>query len=184
MGKINKTSFRAYAAWNYDKEEQDLDEQSKKGWQLVKGGCFHSRFIQDESVTYRYRIDFNPTILKSREEKERYISFFEDQGWEFVNVTFNGWSYFRKLVRSEVLESEYEIYSDQESYYGMLSRWIRVGWVAVIFELVAALVYILHFLEDHEAVFIVGPIAFLAMAAWIGNGIRRMKEKLDQRTTN
>lgn len=35
-----KVSFRGYMAWNYDREEQDLDRMSEQGWQLIKGGCF------------------------------------------------------------------------------------------------------------------------------------------------
>ena len=31
-----KVSFRGYMAWNYDREEQDLDRMSEQGWQLIK----------------------------------------------------------------------------------------------------------------------------------------------------
>ena len=40
MNKERKTSYAAYAAWNYEKEEDRINEESKKGWQLVKGGCY------------------------------------------------------------------------------------------------------------------------------------------------
>lgn len=46
-----KISCRTYMAWDYDKEEEHLDEMSEKGWQLKKGGCF-SVFIPDSRVWY------------------------------------------------------------------------------------------------------------------------------------
>lgn len=30
-----KVSFRGYMAWNYDREEQDLDRMSEQGWEFV-----------------------------------------------------------------------------------------------------------------------------------------------------
>ncbi|WKY43506.1 DUF2812 domain-containing protein [Eubacteriaceae bacterium ES2] len=184
MGEMKKTSYRVYAAWNYDKEENDLDELSQKGWQLEKGGCFHSKFVKDESVTYRHRIDFNPVILKSSEEKERYVESFEEQGWEYVNNTFNGWAYFRKIVVENSLASEYEIYSDQQSYYGMLSRWIRVGWVCITVELLAALLYVIQFFENGDPFYIVGAAIFMTISVWIFNGIGKMKAKINERAMN
>lgn len=86
------TSHKFYAVWEYKQEEQDLNEASKNGLQLVKGGCFHSTFRRDNSVRYIYQLDFCPKIS----DKGRYIECFEDAGWEYVNSTFNGWHYFRR----------------------------------------------------------------------------------------
>ncbi len=41
-----KISCRTYMAWDYDKEEEHLDEMSEKGWQLKKGGCFFSVYTR------------------------------------------------------------------------------------------------------------------------------------------
>lgn len=35
-----KVSFRGYMAWNYDREEQDLDRMSEQGWEFV-GNTFN-----------------------------------------------------------------------------------------------------------------------------------------------
>ena len=94
-----------YAAWEFDREVRDLEARSRNGWQLIKGGCFHSKFAFDDSVQYRYALDFNQGI----EDPARYREIFAEQGWEFINSTFNGWHYFRKAYDPSLPEEEYQI---------------------------------------------------------------------------
>ena len=96
MNRELKKSYRVYAAWNYEKEENYINENSKNGWQLVKGGCFHSIYAKDDSKKYIYKIDYNPETIRESIEKRRYIELFEDLGWEYINSTFNGWNYLEK----------------------------------------------------------------------------------------
>ena len=104
-----KISCRTYMAWDYDKEEEHLDEMSEKGWQLKKGGCFFSVYTRQPGVVYRNRIDYNPDAVNSPEEKRRYLELFEEQGWEYVGNTYNGWIYFKKKYVPGTPEEEYEI---------------------------------------------------------------------------
>ena len=55
MSKAYKTSYKAYSAWNYLKEVEDLNAASEQGWQLVHGGCFHNRFVKNPGIRYRYQ---------------------------------------------------------------------------------------------------------------------------------
>ena len=50
MAMEYKTSHKAYAAWNYRQEIEDLNRASEQGWQLVRGGCFCSRFVKNPDV--------------------------------------------------------------------------------------------------------------------------------------
>lgn len=128
-----KTSFKAYAAWDYQKETEDLDRSSKQGWQLVRGGCFHSRFVKNPDVRYRYQLDYRKV-----EDMGRYIDTFREQGWEYVNSTFNGWHYFRKLYDPSLPEEEYEIFTDRESLQEMRRRWSRLAfWFSAVIGLFA-----------------------------------------------
>ena len=122
MSKNYKTSFMFYSAWNYQKEVEDLNRESEKGWQLVKGGCFHSRFVKNPDIQYRYQLDFRQV-----EDMGRYIEMFREQGWEYVSSTFNGWHYFRKLYDPSLPEEAYEIFTDRESLQEMNSRWARIA---------------------------------------------------------
>ncbi len=114
-------------AWDYDKEEEHLDEMSEKGWQLKKGGCFFSVYTRQPGVVYRNRIDYNPDAVNSPEEKRRYLELFEEQGWEYVGNTYNGWIYFKKKYVPGTPEEDYEIYTDAESLQSLLDRWKRLG---------------------------------------------------------
>ena len=122
MEKDRKSSWRAYTAWDYQKELEDLDRASQEGWQLIRGGCFHNKFVKNPAVRYRYQLDFGRI-----EDMGRYIETFREQGWEYVNSTFNGWHYFRKAWDPALPESAYEIYTERGQLPEMEKRWTRIA---------------------------------------------------------
>lgn len=124
--KEKKVSYKTFMAWEYDKEEAYLNRLSKEGWQVEAGGCFHTKLAKDDSVVYRYRLDFNPDAMKNREEKQRYIETFADDGWEFINETYNGWIYLRKEEKPGMTEEDFFIYSDRESLMELVKRFMRM----------------------------------------------------------
>ncbi len=124
MSRNYRTSFRTYTAWNYQKEIDDLNRASEQGWQLIKGGCFHSRFVKNTDIQYRYQLDYQKV-----EDMARYLETFREQGWEYVNSTFNGWHYFRKLYDPARPEEAYEIFTDRESLQMMTGRWARFAMI-------------------------------------------------------
>ena len=129
MGKY-KRKFGFYSAWNYELEIEDLNKMSEQGWQLIRGGgLFSNKFKKNPDIQYRYQLDFQPSI----EDKGRYIETFREQGWEYVNSTFNGWHYFRKLYDESRPEEEYEIFTDVSSAKEMNNRWVIAGMVCLAF---------------------------------------------------
>lgn len=124
MSAKYKTSWNVYSAWNYEQEIEDLNRASEEGWQLLKGGCFHSRFVNDPGIRYRYQLDF-----QRPEDMVRYIETFREQGWEYINSTFNGWNYFRKIYDPSQPEEAYEIFTDRESLHEMNGRWVRIAMI-------------------------------------------------------
>ena len=138
MAASYKNSYKVYSAWNYQKEVEDLNKASAQGWQLVKGGCFHSRFVKNPDVQFRYQLDFGKI-----EDMGRYIETFREQGWEYINSTFNGWHYFRKVYDPSLPEEEYEIFSDRESLQEMNGRWAKtaliIGGIIALFMVISAI---------------------------------------------
>ncbi len=128
MGREYKIVHKAYAAWENEKEIAALNKESENGWQLIKGKCFSSKFKWNPEVRYRYQLDHQNKI----EELGRYIETFREQGWEYVNTTFNGWSYFRKPYDPKLPEDEYEIFTDASSKEEMHQSWIKVFMFFVI----------------------------------------------------
>lgn len=134
MSKQSKRVFRMYAAWNYQKQIDDLNSASDKGWQLVKVGVFSCKFIKNSNLRYRYQIDYNNVT-----DMGRYIETFREQGWEYVNSTFNGWHYFRKLYDPSQPEEAYEIFTDRQSLEEMNRRWARFVFIIGAIEGLVAL---------------------------------------------
>lgn len=117
--KKTKRTVKMFAAWDYEFEEQEFNRMSEQGWQLVSGGSFSQKYEYDDSVVYRYQIDYNNDI----KDMARYDETFRDAGWERVNSTLNGWHVFRKAFDPALPQEEYEIYTDSQSRNDMLKRW-------------------------------------------------------------
>ena len=136
--KETLNSHKFYAVWEYKREENDLNEASKNGLQLIKGGCFHSTFRRDHSRRYIYQLDYCTKIP----DMDRYIECFRDAGWEYINSTFNGWHYFRRPYSPDLDPEDAKIYTDRESMFEMENRWFaRIRAASVIF-LLMGLVYV------------------------------------------
>lgn len=142
MKKQYKTSYKMYSAWNYELEIEDLNKASKDGWQLVKGGSFSSRFKYNPDICYRYQLDYQPNI----EDMGRYIETFREQGWEYVNTTFNGWHYFRKLYDPALPEEQYEIFTDLSSIAEMNGRWVKPVTGLSVFMAIYVLIELAYFM--------------------------------------
>ena len=150
MSKQVKRTFNFYSAWNYKKEIEDLNRESERGWQLVKGGCFNQQFEKNEQIRYRYQLDF-----RKIDNVGRYIETFREQGWEYINSTFNGWHYFRKLYDPSLPEDEYEIFTDRESIQEMNGRWARFALaLSIILGLFAILNLVRYIRQPHLPVLV------------------------------
>lgn len=116
--KDKKTEFKFFSIMNWEKEEDYLREQHKKGWEFekVKGyGSYH--FAKTEPADVIYRLDYNPD---SFDKNSGYIEMFNDCGWEYLQI-YMGYSYFRKKA-SDYSEKEDEIFCDDESKLEMVKK--------------------------------------------------------------
>lgn len=165
-----KYSFRMYTAWDYEDEIYDLNKESEKGWQLIKGGCFHSLFEKDTGIRYRYQLDYNVDI----DNRMRYIDTFKEQGWEYVNSTFNGWHYFRKIYDSALNEDDYKIYTETSGLPDARSRWIKIAKVLLALLCIFFLVFAVSMFISPELTRLPILVEYLTLALIIGNGIRKM----------
>lgn len=171
--KMTKRSFKFYAAWEYEKEEADLNAASKAGWHLVKGGSFSSLFRRDESVQYVYQLDYSPRI----QDIHRYKETFEEQGWEYISSTFNGWHYFCKLYQEGKAAEEYRIYTDRESLYEMQNRWIKIATALFFIYLILTGVYTVHFIQTKETSWLLQSIVFMILTATFGLGVQNLRRR-------
>lgn len=180
MGRLRR-SHRVYEAWNYKQEIADLNRASEEGWQLVKGGCFNSVFEEDNRQVYRYQMDYQ-TGVKNR---MRYLETFKEQGWEYINSTFNGWHFFRKPYDPSWPEEEYEIYTDRSAIPDMVRRWQRLALMVMAvmtFCLVVMIVRMIQYPEWPRMSLIVMYALFVFI---IGSGyLKTRRYRLQQETAS
>jgi|LSQX01.3.fsa_nt_gb hypothetical protein len=142
-----KIRIGIYFAWDYDREEAKVNSMAKDGWQLKKGGLFHHTY-ERSNKSYRYKIDYNSSAKFNYESYRRYITLFEEQGWELINSTFNGWYYFRKPYIEGSNENEYELYTDDFSLRDMLSRWTFIAKIIQVYFTVFFVLNLIHFILE------------------------------------
>lgn len=170
MGKLRK-SHRMYTAWNYRQEIADLNRQSEEGWQLVKGGCFNSVFEEDDRQVYRYQLDYHAGV----ENRMRYLETFREQGWEYINSTFNGWHYFRKPYDPSLPEEEYEIYTDDSAVPDMVKRWQRLDLILMAFMTVCLAVLVGHMVQKPKWTWVPLILLYLIFIGIMGSGYIKMR---------
>lgn len=160
MSSKYKTYYSAYPAWNYPEEIRDLNRASEKGWQLVKGGRFHSKFVYNPDVRYCYQMDYRHV-----DEMMRYIETFREQGWEYISSTFNDWHYFRKVYDPSLPEEAYEIFTDRESLREMKSRFVKFSLLLGILLGIYALLCLVRLLDRPSLPILFRTITFALIGA-------------------
>lgn len=109
--KETKTVTKVFLVYDFDKEEQWLNEMAMQGWALKSAYCgIFYQFEKCEPGEYIIRLELS-------ENKSSYISFLEEIGAECVGKYLN-WVYMRR--KSEY--GEFELHSDIDSKISHLNR--------------------------------------------------------------
>jgi hypothetical protein len=90
---MKKTVRKIFFVWEYEKEEQWLNEMSKQGWQLTKATFGKFRFESGTPDEYTYRLELLDKSLSSKENTS-YLNFLQDTGIEMVGEC-RQWIYLR-----------------------------------------------------------------------------------------
>jgi len=134
-----KTIRRRFAPWQGELLVQRLNEESRKGWHLSHLEYWKETYTQDNSVSYRYALDY-----RVAHNEKLYLDTFEEAGWEQVGTihdAYNGrffilhslyslfsspfdgsWYLFRKPFDPLLPREEYLIDTDTESIRDALKR--------------------------------------------------------------
>lgn len=145
--------------YNYEKEEQWLNDMSEKGLALID--YFWTRYVFEDGVPgeYIYRLEFLPHS-SSHPESIKYLTFMQELGIEHI-ASYMHWV----TLRKKAAEGPFEIYTDPVSRIALcrrLSRW----WLSIAaIEFVVCLYEICIFLFFHGADGLSGNIAPLVAAA-------------------
>lgn len=106
---MRQTIHKCFFVWDFDKEEQWLNEMAAKGLALVSVGFCKYEF--EDCVPGEYKVCLQMLDKKpSHPESQKYIEFIEQTGAEQVGSYFR-WVYFRK----KAAEGSFEVFSDNAS---------------------------------------------------------------------
>lgn len=118
---------KVFWIWNFDKEEQWLNEMAAKGLALVSVGVFKYTFEECRPGDYNIRLELLENV-PGHTESQNYIKFLEDTGAEYLG-SVTRWVYFRKKTEN----GEFNLFSDNSSRIKQLNRILLLnGFAAVI----------------------------------------------------
>lgn len=104
---------KLFWAWEFEKEEQWLNEMAQSGWLLDGVGFCRYDFVPCESGAYTVR-------LEMRDNDPAYLDLMAESGAEYVGRMVQ-WIYFRKSVE----KGSFDIFSDLDSRIAHLQRVAR-----------------------------------------------------------
>ncbi|OMC85390.1 MULTISPECIES: DUF2812 domain-containing protein [unclassified Viridibacillus] len=161
--------------WDFEKEEQWLNSQSKKGLQLKKVNYFRYTFEEDATVNYNYRLEKLKDKTNHRDNKE-YIEFLQDSGIEHVDTYF-GWVYLRK----DASEEPFELYTDTASKMAHYNRIIAIPSAIIVFNVLIFFINLFLSKESDVTDFIIGinlgmAVTLFTFILYTFNKIRKLKK--------
>lgn len=170
--KDKKTEFRYFTIADWEKEQEYLQNQHKKGWKFTGvsfPGLYRFEACEPEEVVYQ--LDYNPEGIAHKEE---YVQMFRDCGWEYL-MDFVGYSYFRKPVSA--MDGEEEIFCDEASRLDMIKRVLqgRVVPLALVFLCIVWQMFMQFYREDYRLLSVFGALAALYLLLFLSFGFKFWK---------
>ena len=105
-----KKIWKIFLVWNYDKEEEWLNEMAMNGWTLTSVGFCNYTFVKTEPGEYNIRMEMRP-------HDDGYLEFLRENDVEYVGRILQ-WHYYRKKTSL----GPFELYSDIESRIQHMDR--------------------------------------------------------------
>ena len=105
-----KKIWKIFLVWNYDKEEEWLNEMAMNGWTLTAVGFCNYTFVKTEPGEYNIRMEMRP-------HDDGYLEFLRENDVEYVGRVLQ-WHYYRKKTSL----GPFELYSDIESRIQHMDR--------------------------------------------------------------
>ncbi len=113
-----KKVWKLFWVWDFEKEEEWLNEMAMNGWVLDRVGFCNYEFIRCEPGEYSVRLEMHPY-------DETYLTFMRETGAEYVGRMIM-WIYFRK----KTADGPFDLFSDIDSRIEHLNR---IGRMLAIF---------------------------------------------------
>ena len=156
-----KTIRKWFCAWDFDKEEEWLENMARNGWVLDGVGFCTYHFIKTEPGEYSVRLQYLPIA----EENTDYTNLLEESGAERVGRMVQ-WVYYRK----KTADGPFQLFSDLDSRISHLDK------IAKLMLIVAVANLLIGVVNSHNPSISLGWINLL-VASLVTYGIGRIHGK-------
>ena len=126
-----KTIRKWFWAWDFDKEEEWLENMARNGWVLDGVGFCTYHFIKTEPGEYSVRLQYLPIA----EENTDYINLLEESGAERVGRMVQ-WVYYRK----KTADGPFQLFSDLDSRITHLDKIAKLMLIIAVANLLIGVV--------------------------------------------
>ena len=126
-----KTIRKWFWAWDFDKEEEWLENMARNGWVLDGVGFCTYRFIKTEPGEYSVRLQYLPIA----EENTDYTNLLEESGAERVGRMVQ-WVYYRK----KTADGPFQLFSDLDSRITHLDKIAKLMLIIAVANLLIGVV--------------------------------------------
>lgn len=158
--------------WNYDKEENWLNEMAAKGLHLTDVGFCKYTFEEGTPGAYSIRLELLNNVVTHKKSIE-YIHFIEETGAEYIG-SIARWTYFRKKIAN----GSFDMFSDIDSRISHLKRiLVLIGVVGAMELYCGAINSIFCFLETGSQINLFSSVLCTSFAALILYGFVRVFHK-------
>lgn len=106
----SRTMHKWYWVWEFEKEDDWLNDMALNGWVLDSVGFCTYRFVRCEPGEYSVHTEMHPA-------DEGYVDFMRETGAEYVGRMMM-WMYFRK----KTADGPFDLFSDIDSRIGHLDK--------------------------------------------------------------
>lgn len=156
-----KTIRKWFWAWDFDKEEEWLENMARNGWVLDGVGFCTYHFIKTEPGEYSVRLQYLPIA----EENTDYTNLLEESGAERVGRMVQ-WVYYRK----KTADGPFQLFSDLDSRITHLDKIARLMLIVAVANLLIGVV------NSHNPSISLGWINLL-VASLVTYGVGRIHGK-------
>ena len=137
---------KLYWLWDFEEEEQWLNQMSAKGLQLVAVGLCNYTFEEDGQVQYTIRTELLEHFPDHPESK-KYLEFIEETGAEYLGAV-KATAYFRK----EKSKGDFQLHSDSKARLSLIRRVQILCMIGLIVEIFATIPNAMVFIKDTSMV--------------------------------
>ena len=173
---MKKVIHKFFWMWQFDKEEQWLNEMAAKGLALTSVGF--GRYEFEDCAPGEYKICMEMLENASGSPgNEKYVRFVEETGAQHVGQ-FARWAYFRK----KTADGDFSLFSDNASRIKYLNRIIQLIAILGGINLYIGIYNLLLYFSWHNVVSLLGFVNLLiAVLATIGLlSILKKRKKLKE----